>query len=47
MRKDLINKLDNRAKKEYKNRSELIRDAARQYIGQKDEWNALFAFGEK
>ena len=42
---DLVKKADTAAKKEYKNRSELIREALRLYLTQEQEWNDLFAYG--
>lgn len=45
--KDLVNKVDQVAKKEYKNRSELIREALRVYLADKQEWQDIFAAGEE
>lgn len=45
--KELINKVDEQAKKEYKNRSELIREALRIYLADKNDWEQIFATGEK
>lgn len=40
--KALVQKIDRQAKKEYRNRSELIREAARRYVTDTDEWEQLF-----
>ena len=40
--KELVEKIDAVAKKEYRNRSELIREAARRYVTDTDEWDQLF-----
>ena len=45
--KELINKVDAQAKKEYKNRSELIREALRVYLIDKQEWDDLLDYGKK
>lgn len=45
--KDLVKKVDNLAKKEYRNRSELIREALRIYIRRMDEWNQIFKAGRE
>ena len=45
--KDLVKKVDNRAKKEYKNRSELIREVLRVYLDDRKEWEDLLAYGKK
>ena len=44
---DLVKKVDWVAKKEYRNRSELIREALRVYLEDKLEWQELFKLGEK
>ena len=44
---DLIKKVDLVAKKEYRNRSELIREALRVYLSDKEEWEELFAYGKE
>lgn len=44
---DLVKKADKVAKKEYRNRSELIREALRVYLDEKNEWEELFKAGEK
>lgn len=45
--KDLVNKVDQVAKKEYKNRSELIREALRVYIKRIEEWEQIFKAGRE
>ncbi|OGH05987.1 MAG: hypothetical protein A2W22_03625 [Candidatus Levybacteria bacterium RBG_16_35_11] len=45
--KDLVKKVDNVARKEYRNRSELIREALRIYLQDKEEWQQIFRAGEK
>ena len=45
--KDLVKKVDELAKKEYRNRSELIREALRVYISDKKEWNDILDYGKK
>lgn len=42
----LLNEIDKTAKKEYRSRSELIREAARLYIQRQSQWNDLFQLGE-
>jgi len=44
---ELIKKVDLVAKKEYRNRSELIREALRVYLTDKEEWEDLFTYGRK
>ena len=45
--KDLVKKVDQIAKKEYKNRSELIREALRIYLRDMQEWDEIFEYGKK
>ena len=45
--KNLVKKADQLAKKEYRNRSELIREALRKYIEDKEEWEQIFKAGEE
>lgn len=45
--KDLVKSVDELAKKEYRNRSELIREALRVYISDKEDWNDLLDYGKK
>ena len=44
---DLVKKADELAKKEYRNRSELIREALRVYIERKNSLDSIFAIGKK
>ena len=44
---DLVQKVDQVAKREYRNRSELIREALRIYLEDKIEWEGIFKLGEK
>ena len=44
---ELVKKVDERAKKDYKNRSELIREALRVYLQDMAEWEEIFDYGEK
>ena len=44
---DLVRKADFLAKKEYRNRSELIKEALRTYLVGKQTWEELFAYGNK
>lgn len=43
---DLVKKVDDLAKKEFRNRSELIREALRSYINNKEKWEELFFYGK-
>ncbi len=43
----LVQEADRIAKKEYRNRSELIREALRLYLQEIQEWKELFAYGRK
>lgn len=45
--KDLVQRIDKMAKMEYKNRSELIREAVRVYLKDLEEWGQIFAAGRK
>ena len=40
--KNLLKAIDGVAKKEHRSRSELVREAVRAYIEQKDRWQQLF-----
>lgn len=44
---DLVKRVDAQAKKEYRNRSELIREALRAYLTDRQEWNELLDYGKK
>ena len=43
----LVKKVDERAKRDYKNRSELIREALRIYLHDMQEWEEIFEYGKK
>lgn len=45
--KDLVKKIDQQAKEEYKNRSELIREALRIYLRRRENWNQIFKAGRE
>ena len=45
--RELVKKVDEAAKKEYKNRSELIREALRVYLKDMEEWEDLFKYGRE
>ncbi|OGH24200.1 MAG: hypothetical protein A3B47_04370 [Candidatus Levybacteria bacterium RIFCSPLOWO2_01_FULL_39_24] len=45
--KELVKKVDEQAKEEYRNRSELIREALRVYLNRREEWKQIFKAGEK
>ncbi len=45
--KELVKRVDELAKREYRNRSELIRQALRKYLEERSEWNQIFKIGEK
>lgn len=45
--KELVKKVDEVAKKEYRNRSELIREALRVYLADKEDWYDLLDYGKK
>lgn len=45
--KELVKKVDKVAKKEYRNRSELIREALRIYLKDLMEWDEIFEYGKK
>lgn len=44
---NLVARMDLVATNEYRNRSELIREAVRIYLEDKLEWNDIFEFGQK
>jgi len=44
---ELVKKVDEQAKKEYKNRSELIREALRMYLKDNERWEELFSYGQR
>ncbi len=43
----LVQKADVVAKREFRNRSELIREALWSYLSNKEKWQSLFAYGRK
>ena len=45
--KELVKRVDEVAKKEYRNRSELIREALRVYLADMESWEKIFAAGKK
>lgn len=45
--RNLVKEVDEAAKKEYRNRSEFIREALRVYLRGTREWEELFEFSEK
>lgn len=44
--KELVKKVDQVAKKEYRSRSELIRGAVRGYLEDRKDWDQIFKAGE-
>ena len=42
----LARQVDQQATAEGRTRSELFREAVRQYIARRDRWNQIFAYGE-
>lgn len=44
---ELVKKVDLVAKKEYRNRSELIREALRAYLTDVEDWESIFAAGQE
>lgn len=40
--KDFVKKVDEQAKKEYRSRSELIREALKDYLEEKEKWEYIF-----
>lgn len=45
--KDLVKKVDEVAKKEYRNRSELIREALRIYLTRLERWGRILKTGKE
>ena len=45
--KDLLKKVDDRARKESRNRSELLREAARSYLEGKSRWDKIFSYADR
>lgn len=44
---DLLEKVDAAARHEYRNRSELIREAVRKYIQDVEMWEEIFRYGKQ
>ncbi len=44
---NLVKTIDRTAKKEYRNRSELIREALRMYLKNTQEWEKIFTIGQR
>ncbi|OGG08904.1 hypothetical protein A2154_03890 [Candidatus Gottesmanbacteria bacterium RBG_16_43_7] len=47
MPRELVSNLDKVARREYRNRSELIKEAVRLYIEDRREWDEIFSYGTK
>jgi CopG family transcriptional regulator / antitoxin EndoAI len=45
--RELLAEIDKTAEQEARTRSDLIREAARLYIGRKNRWEMIFAFGSR
>lgn len=45
--KKLVKLIDKQAEKEFKNRSEFIREAIRLYFSKLDSWESIFAAGKR
>lgn len=45
--KELVKRVDETAKKEYRNRSELIRQALRVYLTRTERWKSILDAGKK
>lgn len=45
--KNLVKKIDKTAEKEYRNRSEFIREAVRLYIKDLEDWREIYNIGDK
>ncbi len=45
--KELLAEIDKTARQESRTRSDLIREAARLYIGRKNRWEMIFVFGDR
>ena len=43
----LLRDIDRVARGEARSRSELVREAAREYISRRDRWNGIFAAGQR
>ena len=47
MPKELVSMMDLVARREYKNRSELIKEAVRVYLEERRTWDEIFTLGKK
>lgn len=47
MPEDFVKKMDLKAKKQYRTRSALLREAMRIYLQQDDRWTTHFQYGER
>lgn len=47
MPRELVSVMDEIARREYRNRSELIKEAVRIYLEDRDAWKEIFEFGGK
>jgi metal-responsive CopG/Arc/MetJ family transcriptional regulator len=45
--KELVKKIDKKAKEQFGSRSDLLRHAVVQYLRQEEEWEAIKAYGKK
>jgi len=45
--KELVKKIDQQAKEEYRNRSEFIREAIRIYLRRRQDWNQIVKAGRE
>lgn len=43
----LVKEVDRKARDEGRSRSELVREAVRQYLARQERWERIFAYGEK
>ena len=44
---ELVTRMDGVAKREYRNRSELIREALRTYLRKQESWEQIYAYGRR
>lgn len=44
--RELVKAIDSAAKREYRNRSEFIREAVLRYLNDKEAWESIYAGGE-
>jgi metal-responsive CopG/Arc/MetJ family transcriptional regulator len=45
--KRLLHQIDETAEEEARSRSDLLREAARRYLEQKEQWSEIFSFGSQ